>query len=80
MLKRICARLYVAAAEVAAFGDMPNDLAMLNWVGLPHVVANAHPLLLGLGFPIVPGNDDSGVGRTIQRWLQLDRSLRREAR
>lgn len=69
MLKRICARLGVAASEVAAFGDMPNDLAMLNWVGMPHVVANAHPLLLKLDVTIVPGNDESGVGRTIQHWL-----------
>jgi Cof subfamily protein (haloacid dehalogenase superfamily) len=80
MLERVCARLSVAAKDVAAFGDMPNDLAMLSWVGLPHVVANAHPVLLGMDFPIVPSNDESGVGRTIQRLLRLQRSARLEAR
>ena len=70
MLQRICAGLRLEAADVAAFGDMPNDLEMLNWVGLPHVVANAHPQLLGLGFTVVPGNGESGVGHTISRWMQ----------
>jgi hypothetical protein len=69
MLRRCCARLGVEASDVAAFGDMPNDLEMLSWVGMPHIMANAHPLLLALGVPVVPGNEDSGVGRTIQAWL-----------
>ena len=70
MLQRICAKLRVARADVAAFGDMPNDLEMLGWVGMPHVVANAHPQLLDLGYPVVPANVDSGVGRTISDWVR----------
>jgi len=69
MLQRFCARLGVEASDVAAFGDMPNDVAMLSWAGMPHVVANAHPLLLTGAFAVVPANDESGVGRTIQNWL-----------
>ena len=69
MLRRYCARLGVVARDVAAFGDMPNDVAMLSWAGMPYVVANAHPLLRRGQFPIVPANDESGVGRTIQGWL-----------
>jgi Cof subfamily protein (haloacid dehalogenase superfamily) len=69
MLRRYCARLGVEARDVAAFGDMPNDVAMLSWAGMPHVVANAHPVLRRGQFPIVPANDESGVGRTIQGWL-----------
>jgi Cof subfamily protein (haloacid dehalogenase superfamily) len=69
MLQRFCARLGVEASDVAAFGDMPNDVAMLSWAGMPHVVANAHPLLLTGSFAVVPANDESGVGRTIQNWL-----------
>jgi Cof subfamily protein (haloacid dehalogenase superfamily) len=69
MLRRYCARLSVDARDVAAFGDMPNDVAMLSWAGMPYVVANAHPLLRRGQFPIVPANDESGVGRTIQGWL-----------
>jgi Cof subfamily protein (haloacid dehalogenase superfamily) len=69
MLERYCARLGIAAGEVAAFGDMPNDVAMLDWVGMPHVVANAHPAVRSLGYPVVPANDQSGVGQTILGWL-----------
>ncbi|MFZ0530280.1 MAG: HAD family hydrolase [Propionicimonas sp.] len=64
-LALVCAELGVAAAEVVAFGDMPNDLGMLSWVGRGYVVANAHPQLLGAGFAVVPSNDEDGVGRTI---------------
>jgi Cof subfamily protein (haloacid dehalogenase superfamily) len=69
MLARVCARLEVDAADVAAFGDMPNDLSMLSWVGQPYVVANAHPALLDRGFATVPPNTESGVGQTIRRLL-----------
>jgi Cof subfamily protein (haloacid dehalogenase superfamily) len=65
MLRRCCARLGIDAHQVAAFGDMPNDVDMLSWAGMPFVVANAHPALLALDFPIVPANHESGVGRTI---------------
>jgi Cof subfamily protein (haloacid dehalogenase superfamily) len=70
MLQRYCERLGIEASQVAAFGDMPNDVAMLSWAGMPYVVANAHPVVLALDFPVVPGNDESGVGRTILGWLR----------
>ena len=69
MLERCCARLGIDAADVAAFGDMPNDVAMLSWAGLPHVVANAHPVLLEGPYRVVPANAESGVGRTILDWV-----------
>lgn len=68
MLERCCRRLGIEQAQVAAFGDMPNDVDMLTWAGMPHVVANAHPSLLSGGYQVVPGNDQSGVGRTIAAW------------
>jgi Cof subfamily protein (haloacid dehalogenase superfamily) len=74
MLRRCCRELGVDPASVAAFGDMPNDLDMLTFAGLPHVVANAHPLLLDGRYRIVPGNDRSGVGRTILGWVETARS------
>ncbi|MGB2979423.1 MAG: HAD family hydrolase, partial [Propionicimonas sp.] len=69
-LQRLCARLGVAAEQVAVFGDMPNDADMLAWAGLPHVVANAHPALLAAGFPVVGSNADAGVGLAIHALLQ----------
>lgn len=49
-LRRLCTGLGVAAAEVVAFGDAPNDLAMLAWAGTAYPVASAHPSLLA-AFP-----------------------------
>ncbi len=68
-LAALCADLGIAPADVAAFGDMPNDLAMLDWAGQAFVVANAHPQLLAAGFPVVPSNDEDGVGRTMLQLL-----------
>lgn len=69
MLQRYCDRTGVNAADVAAFGDMPNDLEMLSWVGRPHVMAQAHPALDGLGAQRIGSNDESAVGETIISWL-----------
>ena len=63
-LRQLCDRLGVAAADVVAFGDMPNDLPMLEWAGHPHAVANAHPDLIAR-FPVVGSNDDDGVATTL---------------
>jgi hydroxymethylpyrimidine pyrophosphatase-like HAD family hydrolase len=53
---------------------MPNDVDMLTWAGMPHVVANAHPALLSGAYRVVPGNDQSGVGRTIAAWITATRT------
>jgi hypothetical protein len=73
MLQRWCGRIGIDRADVAAFGDMPNDGEMLSWAGQPHVVANAHPLLLAQGYPTVPANSESGVGQAIGRWARVAR-------
>lgn len=67
-LARLCAERGISASEVVAFGDMPNDVAMLGWAGRGYVMAGGHPALLGR-FEVVPACDDSGVGRTIDALL-----------
>ena len=47
-LALLCDELGVTADEVVAFGDMPNDLAMLAWAGTSYAMANAHPSVLAL--------------------------------
>lgn len=61
--------LGIDAKDVAAFGDMPNDLAMLNMVGMPFAMDNCHPALAHL--PSAGNNNDSGVGRTLARLLSM---------
>jgi hypothetical protein len=68
-LAALCDRLGVDRSEVAAFGDMPNDLQMLRWAGMPHVMGHAHPDLLALGATVIGSNAESAVGATIETWL-----------
>ncbi|UNO39178.1 HAD-IIB family hydrolase [Streptomyces sp. MST-110588] len=66
-LADLAARLDVRQSDVAAFGDMPNDLPMLAWAGTSYGVANAHPAVLDAVDHIVPANDEDGVAQTVER-------------
>lgn len=68
-LRELCDDLGVKAREVIAFGDMPNDLAMLTWAGHGVAVGNAHPAILGAADEIAPPNGDDGVARVVERVL-----------
>jgi hydroxymethylpyrimidine pyrophosphatase-like HAD family hydrolase len=63
--------LGVAAHEVVAFGDQPNDLDMLRGAGTAFAVANAHPAVLAE----IPGRTASvhedGVAHTLNEILRL---------
>jgi Cof subfamily protein (haloacid dehalogenase superfamily) len=59
----------VDAADVVAFGDMPNDLAMLRWAGHGVAVANAHPDVLRVADEVVASNLDDGVASVLERWF-----------
>ena len=52
-LARFAARHGVDAADVVAFGDMPNDLPMLAWAGRGLAVANAHPEVLAAADEVI---------------------------
>ena len=69
MLGRVCQRMGIDAADVAAFGDMPNDLSCSAGSAKPYVVANAHPALLEQGFPTVPPTPSPASGRRSGRLL-----------
>lgn len=66
-LAALCAERGVPAEEVAAFGDMPNDLPMLAWAGHPYAMANAHPAVLAAVESRAPANDDDGVAVVLSR-------------
>ena len=65
----LCARRGITAAEVAAFGDMPNDLPMLRWAGIGHAVANAHPEVLAAADAVVGHHAEDGVAAAIEGLL-----------
>ncbi|GAA4238839.1 HAD family hydrolase [Actinomadura meridiana] len=66
-LASLCAEHGIASSDVTAFGDMPNDLAMLTWAGTSYAVANAHPLVLAAVTHRTSRNDDDGVAEVLER-------------
>jgi HAD superfamily hydrolase (TIGR01484 family) len=60
-LAALCDRLGVRAAEVVAFGDMPNDLPMLTWAGTSYAVANGHESVRAAADHLAPANTEDGV-------------------
>ncbi len=60
----------VDATEVWAFGDMPNDIPMLEWAGRAHAVANAHTDVLAVCDEVVASNDEDGVARALDVLLR----------
>ena len=65
-LELICAERGIVAEDVVAFGDMPNDVTMLQWAGLSYAMANAHPLAQEAADRIAPGNDEDGVAAVLE--------------
>lgn len=68
-LAEVAARLDVAAKDTIAFGDMPNDLAMLEWAGHGVAMANAHPLVFDVADEVTAPNTEDGVAQVLERWF-----------
>jgi hydroxymethylpyrimidine pyrophosphatase-like HAD family hydrolase len=60
--------LGITAADVVAFGDMPNDVPMLGWAGLGVAMGNAHPDAVAAADEVTASNADDGVARVLERW------------
>jgi Cof subfamily protein (haloacid dehalogenase superfamily) len=50
-----------------AFGDMPNDIPMLDWAAHGVAMANAHPELKAVADEITLPNEDDGVAVVLER-------------
>lgn len=70
-LALVCAELGIAPADVVAFGDMPNDIPMLEWAGTSYAMANAHASVRAAADHLAPGNDEDGVATTLTRIFGL---------
>ncbi|MDX6200377.1 MAG: hypothetical protein QOJ79_3528 [Actinomycetota bacterium] len=68
-LAELAAEHGIDAAQVVAFGDMPNDIPMLSWAGRGVAVANAHPDVLAVADEVTASNDDDGVAEVLSRWF-----------
>jgi Cof subfamily protein (haloacid dehalogenase superfamily) len=67
-LARFATSRGVDAADVVAFGDMPNDVPLLCWAGLGVAMGNAHPDALEAADEVTAPNTDDGVARVLERW------------
>lgn len=66
----LCERQGIDPADVLAFGDMPNDLAMLEWAGRSVAVANAHAEVIEIADEVTASNDEAGVAQVLERLLE----------
>lgn len=67
-----CSERGIAAREVVAFGDMPDDAPMLAWAGCGVAVANAHPDLLAVADRRTASNDEDGVAVLLEELAARD--------
>jgi hydroxymethylpyrimidine pyrophosphatase-like HAD family hydrolase len=65
-LEALTQSLGTTAGEVIAFGDMPNDMMLLQWAGTSVAVANAHPDVLALADFSTHANDEDGVAHILE--------------
>ena len=63
------ASLGLGARDVAAMGDMPNDLPMITWARVGLGVEGGHPRVLEAADAVLPGPHDDGVGRFVDAVL-----------
>ncbi|WP_101652591.1 HAD family hydrolase [Brevibacterium ihuae] len=61
-----CSAVGIGPHEVAAFGDMPNDIEMLAWAGSGYAMANGHPDAIAAAGGIVPAVLDGGITAVLQ--------------
>ena len=68
-LKRLCDERRISATEVVAFGDMPNDDAMLQFAGWGVAVGNAHNSTQNAANEITGSNVNDGVAKVLERMM-----------
>lgn len=74
-LAEVAADLGVDRADVVAFGDMPNDLPMLEWAGTSYAMADGHPDVVAAADRQAPSHDADGVARTLVGLVDLTTDL-----
>jgi len=62
----------ITKSDTIAYGDMPNDLAIIKWAGLGVAMGNAHPSLkLAANLTLDRTNDDDAVAHHLVTELEL---------
>lgn len=61
--------LDVEAADVVAFGDMPNDVPMLAWAGSGYAMSGGHPEAIAAAAQQAPPCAQDGVAQVLEHLL-----------
>lgn len=67
-VEQVAHPLDIGSEDVVAFGDMPNDVPMLQWAGHGVAMGNAHPEAMAAANEVTAANDDDGLARVLERW------------
>ena len=81
-LAEVAAELGVDAADAVAFGDMPNDVAMLRWAGTGYAMTGGHPDAVAAADRVAPPCEEDGVAQVVEGLLAdlgADRSTDRSS-
>ncbi len=71
-VESLCRVRGIEPSQVVAFGDMPNDLPLLDWAGRSVAVANAHPRVLAVADDVTLSSDEDGVAVWLERLHRAD--------
>ncbi|MEE2522055.1 Cof-type HAD-IIB family hydrolase [Pseudarthrobacter sp. J75] len=70
-LAKYAESLGIDAADVVAFGDMPNDIEMLRWAGHGYAMASGHPDAIRAAGQVAPAFEDDGVAQILEARLAM---------
>ena len=68
-LAELARRRGVDREDVVAFGDMPNDVAMLRWAGRGFAMAGGHPDAVRAASGLAPSCEEDGVAQVLEAIL-----------
>lgn len=72
-LRKVASLMGISTAEIAAVGDAPNDIEMLQVAGLSFAVANSHELAKKAATHVTKKSHGEGVAEAIEKVLELYR-------
>ncbi len=65
-LELYCIEHGIKPDEVVAFGDMPNDIPMLQWAGTSYAMENGHESTKAAADHVAPPHDQDGVAQVLE--------------
>ncbi|SQG63496.1 HAD-family hydrolase [Corynebacterium renale] len=68
-VRALCELHDVPRERTVAFGDMANDIEMLEWVNFGVAMGNANPEVKAVADYVGPSNDENGVAEVLEWWF-----------